>query len=102
MQRISHIFKSHCHLRIYTFQIWKCDNRKCCSPIKNPSELLPWLPDPIRSANKEHFLQFDQIVGETTEKDCPSTMVQSAVEVTEMLQANLIPFSDLYNFLQYL
>ena len=69
---------------------------------QNPSGLLPWLPDPIVSANKEHFLRFDQIVGETTEKDCPSTIVQSAAEVTEILQANLIPFSDLHNFLQYL
>ena len=94
--------KSHCRLKTYTFQIRKCDNRKCCSPIKNLSGLLPWLTDTILSANKEHILRFDQIVGETTEKDCPSTMGQSAAEVTEILQANLIFFSELCNFLQYL
>ena len=75
--------KSHCRLRTYTFQIRKCDDRKCCLPIKMPSGLLPWLPDSILSANEEHFLRFDQIIGETTEKDCPSTMIQSAAEVTE-------------------
>ena len=55
--------------------------------------------NPILSANKEHFLQFDQIVGETTEKNCPSTMVQSAADATEILQANIIFFSDFHNFL---
>ena len=69
---------------------------------KTHGGLLPWLPDPILSANKEHFSRFDQIIGETTEKDRPGTIIQSAAEVTEVLQANLIPFSDLYSFLQYL
>ena len=27
--------KSHCRSRTYTFQIQKCDDRKCWSPIKN-------------------------------------------------------------------
>ena len=32
--------KSHCRLRTYTFQIRKCDDRKCWSPIKNPSGVI--------------------------------------------------------------
>ena len=77
---------------MFKFQIQKCDNKKCCSPIKTPFGLLPWLPDPILFANKEHYLQFDQIIGDTIEKNYPSTMVQSTAEVTEILHVNVITF----------
>ena len=45
----------HCQLRTYTFQVWEHDKDKCCNPIKNSLGKLPWLLDPVLSADKAHF-----------------------------------------------
>ena len=74
-------------MRHYTFQIKKWDDANCCSPMKNPNEKLPWLPDPVLCTNKMHFAPFDEVVGkDITKKDLPSANIPSRAEVTGVLQ----------------
>ena len=81
----------HCRERNYSFQIRKCDDAACCKP-RRTDEKLEWLPDPTLLENdKSHFAQFHDVYGkETTEEDCPSLSMESAVAVAEELQVRNI------------
>lgn len=76
----------HCIQHKYMFQIRKCESVTCCRPKRCTTD-LPSLPDPILSANKEHFKSFDEVVGQqTTDADRPSALNTTAGAVAECLQ----------------
>ena len=70
--------KHCCKTRHYLFSIKKCGEQDCsiCRPPRLPSEVfesLHHLPDPLCSADGEHYCSFAEKYGqETSEKDRPS------------------------------
>ena len=76
--------EAHCRLRHYTFQIRKCDKVECCG-LRN--ELYPWLPDPELNETKDHFKDFQEVLGtNTTQKDMPSGQTETISAVAQALQ----------------
>lgn len=62
--------QKHCKQSLYAFQVRKCDDENCCV---RKIELCPWLPDPMLSADLEHFQPFDEVYGtDTSERDRPT------------------------------
>lgn len=51
------------------FQIRKCGDPDCCRPPTTPRDYLQWLPDPVLSEDKEHFLTYKVVatIGDTDE-----------------------------------
>ena len=70
---------SHCHLRRYSFQVKKCEDRTCCPPPRLSEEILSslcWLPNPTLTSDKAHFKTFGELYGqETQDTDCPSSAI---------------------------
>lgn len=66
----------HCQQRQYSFQIRKCSDPLCCSPLRCPQAVfdsLHWLPDPMLEKDKAHYKVFQDVFGQTTsEADRPS------------------------------
>lgn len=59
----------------YSFQIRKCSNPLCCSPLHCPQAVfdsLPWLPDPMLAKDKAHYSVFEDVYRKTSETDRPS------------------------------
>ena len=66
----------HCRQRHYSFQIRKCSDPLCCSPLRCPQTVfdsLHWLPDLMLDKDKAHYKVFQDVFGKTTsEADRPS------------------------------
>lgn len=77
-------FESHCHLRKYSFQVKKCEDRTCCPPPRSSSETFSsicWLPDPTLASDKDNFKTFEDLYGqETKDSDCPSQILHRGRE----------------------
>ncbi|CAB4442447.1 unnamed protein product [Rhizophagus irregularis] len=70
--------KSHCQIRIYSFQIKKCGEEGCkfCLPIRLPKNIfdeLKFIPNPMLSTDLEHYKDFDDLYGTETKEFLPST-----------------------------
>ncbi|RGB39303.1 hypothetical protein C1646_754740 [Rhizophagus diaphanus] len=77
--------KTYCRVRVYSFQIKKCNNPAClyCKPIRlplNEFHNLSFLPDLIPSQdNTDHYATFQNVYGtETTEEYRPTYMQSQA------------------------
>lgn len=73
-----------CLERHYSFQIRRCKDINCCSPIEKVWE---WLPDPVEDASGNHYKKFEDFLGHVTdEKDRPSSRGQPTAAVAQELQ----------------
>ncbi|PKC15019.1 hypothetical protein RhiirA5_408735 [Rhizophagus irregularis] len=77
--------KTHCHKRVYSFQIKKCQNVLCdiCTPIRLPQTIfdnLYFLPDPTPALDSpEHYSSFQAVYGkQTSEEFRPSLQLNQA------------------------
>lgn len=64
--------EQHCRLRHYCFQVQKCSNPECCPTPRLQSDMLQWLPDPVKDPNSDHYLPLDEVLGtDTSDNDRP-------------------------------
>ncbi|KAK3109149.1 hypothetical protein FSP39_023972 [Pinctada imbricata] len=69
----------HCRQRHYSFQIRKCDQPECCSPV---TTRCSWLPDPVLDDTGNHYKSFEDVyTTNTTEEDRP-TLTRRAETIT--------------------
>ncbi|PKY55417.1 hypothetical protein RhiirA4_448376 [Rhizophagus irregularis] len=67
--------KTHCHERVYSFQIKKCQDVSCniCIPIRLPQTVfdsLHFLPDPVPALdNPDHYTSFQAVYGKQTSEE---------------------------------
>lgn len=50
--------EEYCKERKYTFQIRRCNNKKCCLPSSLP---LKWLPDPVLADDRDPFKKYIEV-----------------------------------------
>ncbi|CAB5200804.1 unnamed protein product [Rhizophagus irregularis] len=77
--------KTHCHKRVYSFQIKKCQNVLCdiYTPIRLSQTIfdnLHFLPDPTPALDSlEHYSSFQAVYGkQTSEEFRPSLQLNQA------------------------
>jgi hypothetical protein len=75
MQEYIDWVEKHCRQWQYSFQIRKCVDPECCSPLTKPRE---WLPDPMLQDNGEHYKDLKDVFGiDTSETDKPTLLKPS-------------------------
>ena len=83
---LAEFLRTHCRQRHYSFQIKKCNEDVCpldlCSAPRLPRDVfqeLSWLPDPvICEARPEHYMQYADVKGRSTDDTSRPSLVEKA------------------------